>query len=121
MAINNGSAAPFLDVTIHLLGHFLSLELNISAVEMLRIDPCHWSLVDVDVIEKEYVGRANRPAQFLLLLFHHLWLSTQTNTLRFEPISENIFEVICLFLRFTLVDIGDAVCCSAASNSFRSR
>ena len=55
MTVDHSTAAPFLDITVHLLGHFLSLEFDIRTVEMFGIDPCNRTAVDVHVVQEQNV------------------------------------------------------------------
>ena len=63
MTEHDGSTAPFLDVPVHLLLHFLALEFNIRPVEVFCVNPSHGLVVDVHVIEEEKVRCSYRPTQ----------------------------------------------------------
>ena len=94
MTEHDGPRTPFVDVTLHLLLHLLSLEVNVRTVEVLGIDPCDGLAVDRDIVQEEEVRRSNWPAVSLLLFFDHLGLTAQTHALRFKPVREDVFEQI---------------------------
>jgi len=96
VAEHDRSTAPLLDVSVHLFLHFLSLEFNISPVEMFGVNPRHRFAVDVDMVEEQQVGRADRAPQSLRLFLDHLGLTAQANTFGLKPISEDVFKQIRL-------------------------
>ena len=57
MSEHDGSTAPLVDVAHHLFLHLLSLETDISTIEVLCINPGDWLAIDFNMVEKEDIWR----------------------------------------------------------------